>query len=166
MGRMFMTSVAMLCACGAALAQPEDNDAAVHKTTIGVEHPLLAAGADAIRAGLYDRGIELTLRGLETGPVPRRLRAAALSNLCAAHAAKEQPDRAIDYCTQSLELSSSWRAYSNRSYAHWLKGDYSQAALDVDSAALIAPRAPQVVEIQGMINEARLEPRVVIEEHQ
>lgn len=167
MGRMFFMSVAMLCVGGAAWAQSDnETSAATNKTTIGSEYPLLSAGAEAIRAGSYDRGIDLTVRGLESPSVSNRARAAALSNLCAAHAAKHEPDQAIDYCTQSLDIASSWRAYSNRSYAYWLKGDYSQAALDVDSAAVIAPRARQVVQIRGMINEASLEPSVVIEEHQ
>lgn len=168
MGRMFFMSVAILCIGGAAWAQSDDfKSESANKTTIGGEHPMLAAGANAIRAGLYDEGIDLTLRGLESERASGRIRAAALSNVCAAHAAKQEPDRAIEYCTQALEINSSnWRAYSNRSYAHWLKGDYSQASLDLDSAALIAPKAPQVIVIRGMINEASLEPRVVIEEHQ
>ncbi len=169
MGRWMFVSVAMLCVGGVASAQsgPDPRADSAGKTTIGSEHPTLAAGADAIRAGRYDQGIELTLQGLESEPGSRRVRAAALSNLCAAHAAREEPERAIEYCTQSLELnSSSWRAYSNRAYAHWLKGDYAQASFDLDSAALIAPKAPQVVTIRGMINEATHEPRIVIEEQQ
>lgn len=167
MGRMFFTSVAMLCIGGAAWAQSDnDTTASTNKTTIGGEYPMLSAGAAAIRTGALDEGIDLTLRGLETERPSPRVRAQALSNVCAAYAAKQEPDTAIEYCTQSLAVASTWRAYSNRSYAYWLKGDYSEAALDVDSAAAIAPKARQVTEIRGMINEASLEPRVVIEEHQ
>lgn len=168
MGRMFLTSVAMLCVGGAAWAQSDDKaQTSQNKTTIGGDHPMLAAGARAIRAGRYDEGIEQTLSGLEAEAPRRRVRAAALSNLCAAYAAKEEPDTAIDYCTRALEINStSWRALSNRSYAHWLKGNYAEAALDVDAAGLIAPNARQVRRIRGMINEASLEPRIVIEEHQ
>lgn len=175
MGRMFTVSVALLCFGGAAWAQSNNNSNDTRqssnftefKTTIGGEHPMLAAGARAIRAGLYDEGIELTLNGLENDAAPSRVRAAALSNLCAAHAARQEPDTAIEYCTESLELNSSnWRAFSNRSYAYVLKGDYFNATLDLDAAATIAPKARQVLQIRGMINEATLEPRVVIEEHQ
>ena len=169
MRRWMFLSVAMCCVGGGVSAQSDADRRADlgGSTTIGGEHPMLAAGARAIRAGRYEEGIELTLKGLESEPASNRVRAAALSNLCAAYAAKEEPERAIEYCTQSLALDSgSWRAYSNRSYAHWLKGEYAQASLDLDAAALIAPQAPQVVTIRGMINEATHEPRVVIEEHQ
>lgn len=166
MGRMFVSSVALLCVGGAVWAQSED-ESSRFGTTIGSEHPTLAAGARAIRAGLYEEGIDLTLRGLESEPSPPRVRAAALSNLCAAHAAKQEPDTAIEYCTRSLAINSSnWRAYSNRSYAYWLKKDYAMASADLDSAASIAPKARQVQQIRGMINEETFEPRVVIEEHQ
>lgn len=164
MGRASVISVAMLCLAGGALGGPDAGHASQLKTTIGGEHPLLAAGERAIRAGRYERGIELTLEGLEAEPATRRVRAAALSNLCAAHAVQGDPDTAIEYCNESLEISSSnWRAYANRAYAYCLKRDYASAARDVDAAAEIAPKARQVTQLRAMINEATLTASVGVE---
>ena len=142
-----------------------NKDYADNRTVLGEMHELLAAGAEAIRMGRYDDGIRLTNLGLERdGPNPYE-KAAALANLCAAHAAKGQLDKAIRYCSDSLSLNgSNWRAFSNRSYAYYLKGDYSEARRDLDAAAALAPEAPQVRQIRGMLNERSLRPRVIMEE--
>lgn len=144
-----------------------DDVPADSRTVVGGGNPLLAAGADAIRAGQYDEGIRLTNLGLDRGDNKVSDRAAALSNLCAAYAAKRMPDRAIELCTESLAVSAqNWRAFSNRSYAYWLKGMYAEATVDLDAAAAISPNAKQVQQIRAMINEAGLKPRVILEEHQ
>ena len=70
------------------------------RTVIGVANEYLAAGAEAIRVKQYDEGIRLTKIGLDRPASPRD-RSAALSNLCAAHAAKNEPDLAIGYCNES-----------------------------------------------------------------
>jgi tetratricopeptide (TPR) repeat protein len=137
-----------------------------NRTVLGGGDEYLMAGADAIRAGRYEDGIRLTSIGLERAP--RAIdRAAALSNLCAAHAAKGEADRAIAYCSESLTFNDrNWRAYSNRSYAYYLKGMFSEATFDLDAAAAINPSAKQVLQIKGMINERSLQPRVIMEDHQ
>ena len=63
-------------------------------------------------------------------------------------------------------IGGNWRAYSNRSYAYFLKGMYSEATFDLDSAAAINPRARQVQQLREMINEVSLRPRVIMEDHQ
>jgi tetratricopeptide (TPR) repeat protein len=142
--------------------QPADS-----RTVLGGGNELLAAGADAIRAGFYDEGIRLTNLGLQRPNNTELDRAAALSNLCAAYAAKRLPDMAIEYCTQSLAINErSWRAFSNRSYAYWLKGMLPEAKLDLDAAAAINSDARQIAQIRGMINEAGLQPRITMEDHQ
>lgn len=136
------------------------------RTVLGVVNEYLAAGAEAIRAKQYDEGIRLTLLGLDRPTAPRD-RAAALSNLCAAHAAKNQPAIAIGYCTESLTINASnWRAYSNRAYAHYLKRQFDQADADLDIALSLNPDARQMPQIRGMMNERRLRGRVTMEEHQ
>jgi len=138
-----------------------------NRTVLGGGNDLLAAGANAIRAGVYDEGIRLTSLGLERGGNTDYDRAAALSNLCAAYAAKGMPDTAIKHCTEALAINNrNWRAFSNRSYAYWLKGMYSEATFDLDAAAAISPKARQVQQIRAMINEAGLRPRITMEEHQ
>jgi len=137
-----------------------------NRTVIGASNEYLAAGAEAIRAKQYDDGIRLTKIGLER-PTPPRDRAAALSNLCAAHAAKNEPDAAIGYCTESIEINDqNWRAYSNRAYAYYLKRMFDQADTDLDIALAMNPTARQMPQIRGMMNERRLRGRVTMEEHQ
>jgi len=166
MVRAILKGLAMCLVAGSSSAQLE-NATPDNRTVIGGGNDLLAAGADAIRAGQYDEGIRLTNLGLERRENPAADRAAALSNLCAAYAAKRMPDRAIELCTESIAVSEhNWRAFSNRSYAYWLKGMYAEATVDLDAAAAISPNARQVEQIRAMINEAGLRPRVTLEEHQ
>ena len=128
---------------------------------------LLSAGADALRMGRYDDGIRLTLRGLEKGSISSRTRAAAHSNLCAAYAAKREPDIAIEHCTLSIEiLDEDWHPWSNRAYAYWLKGMYPDAQRDLEAAIAINPDARQVFQIRGMLNEKVLRPNVESTDHQ
>lgn len=135
------------------------------RTLFGVENEYLAAGAEALVAKQYDEGIRLTSLGLERPTSPRD-RANALSNLCAAHAAKRQPAIAIDYCTQSLEIESgSWHAYSNRAYAYYLSRRFEEADEDLDKALALNPSARQMPQIRGMLNERRLRGRITMEDH-
>lgn len=135
------------------------------RTLVGVQNEYLAAGAEALFAKQYDEGIRLTILGLERPTLPRD-RANALSNLCAAHAAKQQPAIAIDYCTQSLEIDSeNWRAYSNRAYAYYLSRRFNEADDDLDRALALNPSARQMPQIRGMLNERRLRGRVTMEDH-
>ncbi len=143
-------------------AQIADN-----RTIIGAGNEFLSAGSFAIRTGQYDEGIRLTHLGLTRYQPNQSDRVAALSNLCAAHAAKGEPDVAITFCDESLSMSArNWRAYCNRAYAYFLKGMLSEATFDLDSAAAIRPDARQVIQLRGMINEVGLRPRVIVEDHQ
>jgi len=165
MGRAILSGLATCLIGGPVWAQIDaqpDN-----RTVIGGGNQLLSSGADAIRAGFYDEGIRLTSLGLERRDNTDRDRAAALSNLCAAYAAKREPDTAIEHCTESLAVNpSNWRAFSNRAYAYWLKGMFAEASVDLNAAAALSPRAEQVAQIRAMINEATLRPRITLEEHQ
>jgi tetratricopeptide (TPR) repeat protein len=137
------------------------------RSVFGPQNELLRAGAESIRYGRYDEGIRLTLLGLERRGNSDRNRAAGLSNLCAAFAAQNDPDQAIVYCTQSLEISDlNWQAWSNRSYAYWLKAMYDEAASDLERAMSINDQARQLSQIRGMLNEAGLRPRIVTEDRQ
>jgi tetratricopeptide (TPR) repeat protein len=136
------------------------------RMVLGVTNEYLAAGAEAMRNKDYDEGIRLTKEGLDRPTSPRD-RAAALSNLCAAHAAKNEPDTAIGYCTESLGINdANWRAYSNRAYAYYLKRMFDEADTDLDVALALNPSARQMPQIRGMMNERRLRGRVTMEEHQ
>ena len=137
------------------------------RTIIGAGNEFLSAASFAIRMGQYDEGIRLTHLGLNRYQPSDRDRAAALSNLCGAHAAKGEPDIAILYCDESIEMNDKdWRAFSNRSYAYFLKGMLTEAEESLAIAVDIDPSARQVLQIRGMINEVGLRPRVIMEDHQ
>jgi len=162
----------LLCAAaGSSWGQPSrppklTQKQADSRTVVGVSNEYLSAGADAIRARQYDDGIRLTEMGLAR-PATLHDKAAGLSNLCAAHAAKGEVDRAITRCTESLAINdANWRAYSNRAYAYYLKRSFDEADKDLDVALSINPNARQMPQIRGMMNERRLRGRVTTEEHQ
>jgi tetratricopeptide (TPR) repeat protein len=170
MARILVCGFASCLTLTVALGQPGapefTQEQADSRTVLGVANEYLAAGAEAIRSGQYDDGIRLTKLGLDRPASPRD-RAAALSNLCAAHAAKNEPDTAIGYCTESLVINdANWRAYSNRAYAYYLKRQFDRADADLDIALSINPNAKQMPQIRGMMNERRLRGRVTMEEHQ
>ena len=94
MVRIAICGMASCLMLGPALAQrqaiPElSQEQPDSRTVLGVANEYLAAGAEAIRLKEYDEGIRLTKIGLERPTSPRD-RSAALSNLCAAHAAKKR----------------------------------------------------------------------------
>jgi tetratricopeptide (TPR) repeat protein len=165
MARLLISGFASCLVASVGWAQVDTQQTPDSRTVLGGGNELLAAGAELIRAGQYEDGIRLTTLGLDR-PASIADKAAALSNLCAAHAAQGKPDLAITFCTESLAMNEkNWRAYSNRSYAFYLKGMYAQAKTDLDLAASISPNARQVEQIRGMINERNLRPSVIMEDH-
>ena len=170
LAHMALGALVLCVASQPALAQARGS-ADVHtpesRTVLGgVRNEYLLAGSHALLAGRYDEGIRLTKLGLELVTVARD-RASALSNLCAGYAAKNEPDTAIEYCSESLAANDgNWRAYSNRAYAYYLKRMFEEADRDLDTALAINPDARQMPSIRGMMNERRLRGHVTIEEHQ
>jgi tetratricopeptide (TPR) repeat protein len=148
----------------AARAAGAQDDGATATVVLGADE-YLVAGANAIMAGHYDDGIRLTLVGLDRATSVRN-RAAGLANLCGAHVAKNEPDKAIPYCDESLSLNpENWRTYSNRAHAYFLKQQYADADRDNAEAAARSPNAAHVQMIRKLLNERLLQPAVVIEEH-
>src|SRR6516164_2053497 len=96
MARAQLIGLIVSLAAGAVGAQSTDR-VAESRTVLGT-NDFLAQGAEQIRMRQYDEGIRLTSLGLAQAESITQ-RAAALSNLCAAYAAKGNADRAIDYCT-------------------------------------------------------------------
>lgn len=162
MGRFTLFGLACCLASSPLWGQIADN-----RTILGAGNEFLSAGAFSIRMGQYDEGIRLTHLGLTRYQPSLEDRAAAQSNLCAAHAARGEPEIAIQHCTESIRLEArNWRAYNNRAYAYYLLGMLSEATFDLDSAAEINADARQVIQLRGMINERGLRPRVIMEDHQ
>lgn len=169
MPRWLVYTSALTLLAGPIAAQPRDprltQQQADSRTVIGVGNEYLAAGAQAILARDYDEGIRLTQLGLDRG-ASQRDRAAGLSNLCAAFAAKGDADSAIARCTESIAINdANWRAYSNRSYAYYLKGRYREADSDLAVAIGMNPLARQIAQLRGMINERTLQPNITVEDH-
>jgi tetratricopeptide (TPR) repeat protein len=165
MDRVLPTVLVLCVLAGSSSAGAQQGEDSEQRLSLGVNE-YLSAGADAIRAGEYDDGIRLTLRGLDVEPPGTRNRAAGLANLCAAHVAKNEADRALPYCDEALRLNAeNWRALSNRSRAYFIKGMLAEAAADNAAAAALAPNAAHVAMMRGLLNERLLKPQVIIEEH-
>ncbi len=147
-------------------ANPAFGNAGDSRTVVGT-NVYLSEGAQAIRMGNYDEGIRLTELGLKTSHHSTKDRAAALCNLCAAHTALRELDVAIELCTESLALNSrNWRTYSNRAAAYTIKGLYAEAVFDLDAAEAINPNGRALRKLRGILNELRLRPTVIMEDHQ
>jgi tetratricopeptide (TPR) repeat protein len=126
----------------------------------------LSEGATAIRMGSFEEGIRLTEKGLKT-TISKSDHAAGLANLCGAYVGLLEPDQAIGFCNQSLEINNhNWKTYCNRAAAFAIKGLYSEATFDLDAASAINPSARNVELLRQFLNELRLRPKVIMEEHQ
>lgn len=119
-------------------ADPPD---AQSRTVLGNTNIELSDGAHALQAGDYERGVELTLAGLDQ-PALERDRVAGLSNLCAGYVGLRKFELALVRCSQALELDpQNWRALNNRAAA-WLGLGQPDAALqDLRRALAINPDA-------------------------
>jgi tetratricopeptide (TPR) repeat protein len=98
-----------------------------------------------------ERGVELTLRGLELAQGNRE-RQAALSNLCAGYVLLGNYESALGYCDQALaENERNWRAYSNRALTYLRMGRHEEAAADVERGQALAPQAKTLKVVKGML---------------
>ncbi len=105
---------------------------------LGVQ-PQLSEGTAAMLRGDWQRGIELTQLGL-SATVSIGDRAAALANLCAAHAALRQFHKALEFCDQSLAFEdSNWRAWQNRAACHLGLGNIEQSLNDLQRGLALNP---------------------------
>jgi len=162
MGRALCVALAVLFASH---SRADDLQGSAPRLTLGADEHLVA-GADALRAGQFDDGIRLTLIALARSDLSVRDRAAGLANVCAGYVAKDEPDEAIPYCDQSLQLDDrNWRVYTVRARAYFLKEMFAQAERDNEAAAAINPDSAHVKEIRGKLNERRFDPEIVIIEN-
>lgn len=135
------TALALACAItaltpkGAVGADPLD---ATSSTVIG-PNVLLADGATALLNGQWERGIELTRLGMRM-TISQQDRAAALSNLCAGHAALKEFQRALENCDRSLALDAeNWRTWQNRAAAYLGLGRIEESLRDIERGLQINP---------------------------
>jgi tetratricopeptide (TPR) repeat protein len=107
-------------------------------TVLGA-NPQLSEGAQAMLSGDWQRGIELTELGLNATVSPSD-RAAALANLCAAHAALKQYDKALVFCDQSLAIDeTNWEAWQNRAACHLGLNKIEESLRDLQRGLALNP---------------------------
>lgn len=130
-------------------AGPTTDNAA--KTVLGSVNQDLSEGADALKAGDAELGIQLTRRGLEMAS-SRREKQAGLSNLCAGYVMIEDYRTALAYCDEALaDNYRNWRALSNRALIYVKTGRYDEAKDDLDVAQGMAPNALVLKTVRGML---------------
>jgi len=142
-----------------------DNEAD-SRTVIGPRNVALADGAQALRDGDAENGVELTLRGLAMAQGQRE-RQAALANLCAGYIMLDQVNEALGYCDKALaENERNWRAYSNRALAYMKLKRFDEAKADVDRGQEIAPNAKNLKIVRGMLLDETnpVSPNIVIDD--
>jgi tetratricopeptide (TPR) repeat protein len=136
------------------------------KTVIGPSNPDLFNGANALLAGDAEKGVRLTLLGLQHEPSGRN-RVIAMSNLCAGYIMLEELDTALSYCDQVLEKNDRyWRAYSNRALAYVKLERYEKAEQDLQKAEQLTSNARTVKIVRSMLLDATdpVAPHIVIDE--
>ena len=143
---------ALLVAMLTATSVTADPEPSTSTTVIG-GNEMLQAGADALRNGDFQRGIELTVDGLRR-PNAQRDVAAALSNLCAGFVGLRQYDTALEKCNEALKIDeTNWRTWNNRAAAYLGKGMYDAALRDVESGLKQAPQSATLKKTRQIVLE-------------
>lgn len=137
-------------------------------TVLGPRNPDLKEGADQLLAGHSERGVELTLRGLEVAQGARE-HEAALSNLCAGYIMLKNYDEALKYCNLLLARNDrSWRGYNNRAVVYINTGEYDKAHADLLRGEELNPGARTLRIARAMYLDAvdPVSPEVEIDDRQ
>ena len=108
---------------------------------IGDSNPGLAEGARQLIAGHDEKGIELTLLGLQAAN-GKREEAIALSNLCAGYTNLRDYETALKYCDILLTRNDkSWRAYNSKALIYIDTKQYDKAESALLKGEAINPLA-------------------------
>jgi len=132
----------LLLAAENAAAQRTSSDVLdSHKKVIGPRNPDLSDGADALVRGDFERGVELTEKGLENARGSFELKA-ALSNLCAGYLMVRKPQEALQACNRVLEEDPNfWRAYNNRALVYLELGEFELSEADILRGQELRPKS-------------------------
>lgn len=158
--------VALLLIAVAGISAAWAQEQSDSRTVLGSSNPNLTDGAHALLDGDIERGVELTLLGLELA-MGRRERQAALSNLCAGYMMLEQLETALNYCNTAIaENDRNWRAYNNRAMTYLKMQRYDEAEADLDRGQEIAPNARSLKEARGILLDETepVTPNIVIDD--
>ena len=160
-------AVGLLFASAAAEAQkPDSNAIDSPKSVIGPRNPLLAQGADALLDGDYEKGVELTRKGLAVAQ-GRQEHRTGLSNLCAGYYMMGQLQSALDACNEVVELDPKfWRAYNNRALVLLAMGRHEESAADIDRGIELRPHAEKLQRTRAKLLDATdpVEPTVEVDD--
>lgn len=149
-------------------AQNADRTADGPVTVLGPRNPDLKEGAEQLLSGHGERGVELTLRGLEAAQGARE-QEAALSNLCAGYIMLKNYEEALKYCDLLLARNErSWRGYNNRAVVYISLGQYEKAHADLLKGEELNPNARTMRIARAMYLDAvePVSPEVEIDDRQ
>lgn len=136
------------------------------KTVIGPSNIDLHEGAQLLKAGEAQEGLDRTLKGLEYAASPRE-KVAGLSNACAGYAMLDKPEEALPWCNQALELQAKhWRALTNRALVYLKLGRFEESEADISLAEELAPSARTVRLVRSMLLDATdpVAPHIVVDD--
>ncbi len=148
---LFVLVAALLLAYSQVAAQGSDPVSSTNRTVLGQSNPDLEDGARALMSGDAERGVTLTLEGLETALGSRELKMAH-SNLCAGYLMQKQLETALEHCNTVIELDPLyWRAYNNRALVYLEMGRYAESEADVARGQEIRPKSEKLKAVKGML---------------
>ena len=160
-------AVGLLFASAAAEAE-KDSSTPIDgpKTVIGPRNPMLVDGADALFNGDYEKGVELTRKGLAVAQ-GRQEHKTGLTNLCAGYYMLGQLQSALEACNEVVELDPNfWRAYNNRALVLMKMGRYEESEADVSKGIELRPNARKLQLTRAKLLDATnpVEPTVEIDD--
>ncbi len=146
-------AAALILSAGSATAWQDmgDGEVAVGPT----KNAKLQDGANALDAGKAEKGIELTLEGLQQarGPTERKT---ALSNLCAGYLMLQELDKALYYCNEALAINDrNWRIYNNRALIYVLQNRFAEAEADLAMCEELHPHARPTKIVRQLLVHAK-----------
>jgi len=123
-------------------------------TVIGPRNLPLHDGAQALIEGNFEKGVKLTLQGLEIAQ-GRREEEAALSNLCAGYIKLRKFSKALEYCNLVLARNdNNWRGYNNRAVIYIMTKQYDKAEADLLRGEALNPGARTMKVARAMYMDA------------
>lgn len=136
-----LATLACAFACQNTLA---DAPPRANSNTVLGPNAMLADGAQALINGQWEKGIQLTLMGLND-TVSNSDRAAGYANLCAGYIALKKYERALESCDRSLAIEgANWRAWQNRAAANLALGRIEDSMRDLERGLAINPDSPEL----------------------
>ena len=140
-----LLAAAPLLTCSGLAAQ-EDS-----RTVIGPRNVFLSDGADALVAGDGEKGVRLTVRGLELAQGQRE-RKIGHANLCAGYVMIGEPGKALAHCNWVLERDPNhWRTYNNRALVYLQLERFEESEADIARGQALSPGSRHLKIAKGLL---------------